>query len=118
MFPKTVTFFHKVFNKDTREDEFVRYVVKGVHFEHTKALTVANTKLQASDDVEIVIPLETVRKSDLKLKKDDVVVLSEVEFNIESTHDLQDYDYLKVTAIHYNDYALIDYLNNWTVIAR
>lgn len=117
MFKRTITVYHKTFDKEQREDVFVRTVIKGVHFEHSKALNVSGTKLHASDDVEIVIPHEHLT-NDLAIKKDDVVVLGEVEKDIEDIHDLEGHDFYKVRAIHYNDYALIDYLNNWTVIAQ
>lgn len=130
MFNSTITLYMKTFDKVNREDTYVRKVIEGVHWEDTRGVTLGNTSLETVDGTDVIIPMSipgyldfiawnTQQKEDTwTLKAGDLIFKGNVDIPFENLYKTKHPNKRTIQSVSEVDYALTEYLNNWTVHSK
>lgn len=131
MFRSSVTLYNKKWDSENRQDTYVRNVLNGVHWEDVRGVKLGETNLTVDDNTEIVIPmslkgyinpiefdkLATV-SNEWTLQADDIVIKGNVDIPINDLFKVKHPQKRTIQSVSEVDYAITDYLNNWTVVAK
>lgn len=136
MFTKTITIFNKWFNKETRQDEYIRAVIENVYCDSTESIKVQGQGVVSSDATTVIIPSSNARMKDYvspreyqelskeqaikkwTLENEDVLVEEKIEADIKSITELKNYKIKKITSISIRDKCFVEKLNHIEVIAN
>ena len=129
MFSKTITIFNKKFNKETRTDVYKRTILNGVHTEKVNAGSMDDKRMKVNDSLFVIIPFsidgyvkpkeyQSLEDVDNKwtLNNGDIIVISEIDNDIESTKELSDLEHYTITSAETIDYS-VTCLNHYEVYA-
>lgn len=100
----SLTIYHKVFNKETRLEEWQRYNVKNVWWFGGKGSSL-NKGYDNANDVDIRIPYNTNKIDIDKIKIGDILVKGNLKIDIKTQQDLLNYDVYNVKSINDNNFG-------------
>lgn len=100
-----ITIFHKVYNKTTRLEEWIRYNYEFAWLFGGKGASI-NKGYDNANDVDARIWYETNENLDINnFKIGDIIVKGTLNFDIDKQQDLKDYDIYNITSINNNDFG-------------
>lgn len=128
MFTKTITIYNK--KQLGRDDVWKRTVIKNVHYENVVGVRLGDKSIHTDSSTEIVIPnlegflkpkayQQSTEAGKWTLAPNDRIVLDELNVDITSDRELDDYDDVRtIKSYDLIDYAADESLNNLTVVAK
>lgn len=100
----SMTLYHKRFNKQTRIDEWDRYIIKNVMWQGGKGASI-NKGYEKANDISIWIPYnQNDNLNNIPIAIGDIVVKGSIEDVINKQSDLT-VDSFNVTTLMNNDYG-------------
>ena len=100
----SLTIYHKVINKTTRLEEWIRYNYPHVWWNGGRGARV-NKGYDNANDIDVRIPYNE-NKIDIKnVKIGDILVKGSLKINITTQKDLSNYEIYNVTSINDNNFG-------------
>lgn len=105
-----LTLYHKVFNKLTRQEEWVRYNYDYVWFFGGKGAGI-NKGYDSANDVDVRIPYDSNAVDINNISIGDIIVGEEIKDDISTQQDLKNYTIYNVTSINNNKFGLNQHIH-------
>ena len=99
---KSITYYHKIFNNQTKLEEWDRYIFDSVWFFGGKGSGI-NSGYENANDMNVRIPMEYVNNKNI-FQRGDIVAVG-IHNNIAKQSDLKDVEFYNVTSININDFG-------------
>lgn len=100
-----LTIYHKVFDKTTRLEKYIRYNYKYVWFFGGKGAGL-NKGYENANDVDVRIPYDMNEVDINNISIGDIIVGDYLEKDIETQQDLKGYTVFNITSINNNNFGL------------
>ena len=102
-----ITLYHKVYDKTTRLDKWIRYSIEKVMWQGGKGAGI-NKGYEKANDISIYIPYNSNNNlSKIPISIGDIVVKGIIDTNITKQSDLKDDNY-NITTLINNNYGSYD----------
>ena len=106
-----LTVYHKVFNKNTRLEEWQRYNYQNVWFFGGKGAGI-NKGYNNANDVDVRIWYDKNDNIDINnFKIGDILVKGILDFDINTQQDLNNYDIYNITSINNNNFGINQHIH-------
>lgn len=100
----STTLYHKIFNNETRLEEWVKYIYPNTWFFGGKGAGISKG-YENANDVDVRIPYAQNEVDITNIAIGDIIVQGALDLEITTQQDLKDYQVYNITSINNNNFG-------------